>query len=108
MASDQVNYSEAGAIAQAMKYHIRAGSVWNTLTPAEKESLDHIATAIARTVVGDGAHWDGIIAYAHAAKSVSATPRNTIERDVERLVLEKIPRRNDGDAQWIGQNTTER
>jgi hypothetical protein len=67
MASDNMNYPESGSIAQAMKHQIRSGSFWDSRTPAEKESIDQIATAIARMVVGDGAHWDSIINYAQAA-----------------------------------------
>ena len=72
MASDKVNYPEAGSIAQAIKYQIRTGTRWDDRTPAEKESIDQIATALARMVVGDGAHWDAIIGYAHAAKPGTA------------------------------------
>jgi hypothetical protein len=88
MASDKVNYPEAGSIAQAIKYQIRTGSFWDTRSSAEKESLDQIATAIGRMVVGDGAHWDSIINYAHAAKS--AEPE-AIEGSIKRLVGE-MPR----------------
>jgi hypothetical protein len=97
LASDKVNYPEAGSIAQAMKYQIRTGSVWDTLTPAEKESLDQIATAIARMVVGDGAHWDAIIGYAHAAKPASEpAPRARLSgvEAIERSIRE-IPHRGE-------------
>ena len=68
MASDKVNFADAAAIAQALKHQIRSGKFWDDLTPAEKESLDQIATAIARTVAGDGVHWEAIIGFAHASK----------------------------------------
>ena len=90
LASDKVNYSEAGSIAQAIKYQIRAGSCWDDRSAAEKESLDQIATAISRMVVGDGVHWDGIIAYAHAAKDPATID---VERDIRRLARE-IPQKN--------------
>jgi hypothetical protein len=82
MASDKVNFPEVGSIAQAMKYQIRAGTFWDDLTPAAKESLDQIATCIARTVVGDGAHWDAIIGFAQAAKPTTAEP-NPLRPQVE-------------------------
>ena len=68
MASDKVNYPEASAIAQAIKHQIRTGGFWEAMPGYAKESLDQIATAMARTVAGDGVHWDGIVGYAHAAK----------------------------------------
>jgi acyl-CoA-binding protein len=68
LASDKVNYPEVGGIAQAIKYQIRTGGFWDGLTGSSKESLDQIATAIARMVAGDGVHWDAIIGYAHVAK----------------------------------------
>ena len=67
-----MNYPEASAIAQAIKYQLRTGKFWDELTPAAKETFDQIATAIARSVSGDGAHWDGIIAFAQAAKPGTA------------------------------------
>jgi hypothetical protein len=72
MGSDNMNYPESGSIAQAIKHQIRAGSCWDDRSPAEKESLDQIATAIARMVVGDGVHWDAIINYAQVAKPSTA------------------------------------
>ena len=70
----KVNYPEASAIAQAIKYQLRTGGFWDELTPAAKETFDQIATACARTVSGDGAHWDGIIGFAQAAKPSSTEP----------------------------------
>ena len=68
MASDKVNYREVGVIAQAIKASIRGGEFWEGMGGSAKESLDQIATAIARMVAGDGTHWDAIIGYAHVAK----------------------------------------
>src|SRR4029077_1343969 len=62
---NKVNYQGMVAIAQAIKYQIRTGSTWEALSSAEQESLDQIATLIARIVSSEDAHWDGIIAYAH-------------------------------------------
>jgi hypothetical protein len=93
MASDKVNYPEAGSIAQAIKHQIRAGSFWDERLSAEKESLDQIATAIARMVVGDGVHWDAIINYAHAAKPGTDVVEPTLERDILGLVR-TLPRNN--------------
>ena len=101
MASDKVNYVEVGAIAQAIKFQIRTGGFWDELSGAAKESIDQIATAMARTVCGDGVHWDGIIGFAQAAKpgtaDVAKDPmRSQVEgmRAIERVVRE-IPARND-------------
>ena len=74
MASDKVNYPEVGGIAQAIKFQIRTGGFWDELGGAAKESLDQIATTMARTVCGDGMHWDGIIGFAQAAKPSSTEP----------------------------------
>jgi hypothetical protein len=64
-----VNYTEASAIAQAMKAQARMGSCWEGLPASTRESLDQIMTAIGRTVSGSGHHhWDGIIEFAQAAK----------------------------------------
>jgi hypothetical protein len=85
MASDKVNFPEVGAIAQAIKFQIRAGTFWDDLPGASKESLDQIATSIARIVSGDGAHWDAIIGYAHAAKQ-GADPAAELERNIRSAV----------------------
>jgi hypothetical protein len=55
-------------IAQALKYQIRSGSGWDELSGASKEALDQMATCIARTVSGDGQHWDTIIELAQAVR----------------------------------------
>ena len=113
MANDQVNFADAAAVAQALKHQIRSGKSWDDLPAAAKESLDQIATAIARTVSGDGAHWDGIVGFAQAAKpgaekaepAFGGTWQPTIEpvppnsrveglRAIERSFRE-IPARND-------------
>ena len=93
MASDKVNYLEVGSIAQAIKISTRAGTFWPSLSGSEKESLDQIATAIARTVAGDGVHWDGIMAYADCAKPGTDAPTIDIERGIRSLVRD-IPTRN--------------
>lgn len=75
MATDKVNHQNVGAIAQAMKYQVRTGNGWDELTPAAKESIDQILSSIARTVSsGQGTHWDGIMAYADAAKPRTDDP----------------------------------
>ena len=74
MASDKVNFADAASVAQALKFQIRSGIHWDDLRPAEKESLDQIATSIARTVSNDGVHWDAIIGFAHAAKPGTDAP----------------------------------
>ena len=96
MASDKVNYSDSATIAQALKFQIRSGKSWDDLTFAAKESLDQIATAIARTVSGDGGHWDAIIGFAQACRPGTAEPTPTvdIERGIRHLVRD-IPSRND-------------
>jgi hypothetical protein len=84
MENDKMNFA---GIAQAMKFQIRSGLSWDDLSPAGKEALDQIATSIARTVSGDGVHWDGIIGFAQAAKPGAAD----VEIGIERLVRQ-IPR----------------
>ena len=86
-----MNYPEVGGIAQAIKLSIRAGTFWNTLPGSTKESLDQIATAMARMVAGDGVHWDAIIGYAHAAKPSTDDP-NAVPPPVRRVGLEAIER----------------
>jgi hypothetical protein len=97
LASDK--FPEVGSIAQALKYQIRSGTYWDELSPAAKESLDQIATSIARTVSGDGAHWDGIVGYAQAARPTIAEPAPTrgLEREIHKLVRE-IPHRDNDHA----------
>ena len=94
MASDKVNYPEVGGIAQAIKYQIRTGGFWDGLTGSSKESLDQIATAIARMVAGDGVHWDAIIGYAHAAKpgTEKAEPEADIPRGARLSGMEAFER----------------
>ena len=105
MASDKVNYPEVGGIAQAIKFQIRTGGFWDELGGAAKESLDQIATAMARTVCGDGMHWDGIVGFAQAAKPGTDDPP-TVELDIPRTArqsgmeaiersMRSIPARND-------------
>jgi hypothetical protein len=75
MAIDKVNQSNVGAIAQAMKFQVRTGAGWDDLSPTARESIDQILSSIARTVSsGQGVHWDGIMAYADAAKPGTADP----------------------------------
>ena len=97
MASDKVNYPEVGIIAQAIKASIRDGAHWEGMDGSAKESLDQIATSIARMVSGDGTHWDAIIGYAHAAKpdAPAAMSQSTleIERGMRALVRD-LPARN--------------
>jgi len=72
MANDKMNHQNVGAIAQAMKYQARTGDAWDNLSGAAKESIDQILSSIARTVSsGQGVHWEGIMAYADAAKGVA-------------------------------------
>jgi hypothetical protein len=71
MANDKMNFA---IIAQALKHQIRSGDSWDELSPAAKEALDQIATSIARTVSGDGVHWDGIIGFAQAARPSTSDP----------------------------------
>ena len=91
MASDKVNYPEASAIAQAIKYQLRTGKFWDELTPAAKETFDQIATACARSVSGDGAHWDGIIGFAHAAKPGPPT----VELNISETAEERAAKRDE-------------
>ena len=91
--SDKVNFADAASIAQALKFQIRSGNFWDDLPPASKESLDQIATSIARIVVGDGAHWDAIIGFAQAAKP-DEPARSEGLRAIERSFRD-IPARND-------------
>lgn len=92
MENSKPSFSDVGVIAQALKFQIRSGKQWDDLTPAAKEALDQIATAIARIVVGESQHWDGIISFAQAARSDPVAPYE-LERDIRRAVRE-IPHRN--------------
>ena len=95
--NDQMNFADAAAIAQALKHQIRSGKNWDELTFVAKEALDQIATSIARTVSGDGAHWDDIVGFAQAARPAIVEPvRSQVEglRAIERSFRE-IPARND-------------
>ena len=98
MASDKVNYREVGVIAQAIKATLRGGEFWDGMGGSAKESLDQIATAIARMVAGDGVHWDAIIGYAHVAKPGTDEPPTAARQSgmeaIERS-MRSIPARND-------------
>ena len=99
MASDKVNYREVGIIAQAIKASIRDGAHWEGMNGSAKESLDQIATSIARIVSGDGTHWDAIIGYAHAAKPGTDEPeparekgQTELEDAMQRLARDRVSR----------------
>ncbi len=100
MASDKIDHQGVGAIAQAMKHQARTGAGWDDLSAAAKESIDQILSSIARTVsTGQGAHWDGIMAYADAAKPTTNNPMPPITGNIERDILglvRAIPRNSDG------------
>lgn len=93
MANEKVNsvqFSHVGTIAQALKHQIRSGMGWEDLSPASKESLDQIATLIARIVSGEHQHWDAIISYAQAVRPGEA-PTADLERNIRNIVRD-IPR----------------
>lgn len=99
MAIDKVDFAmmaraaaDVGSIAQALKFQIRSGREWDGLSPAAKESLDQIATLIARIVSGDNSNWDAIASYAQAVHPPTP-PTLEIEREMRRLVRE-IPKAN--------------
>lgn len=89
MANDKTLFADIGTTAQALKHQIRSGRQWDDLSPAAKESLDQIATAIARIVSGES-DWELIINFARAAKPEAPAPLE-IEREMRRLVRE-IPK----------------
>lgn len=93
---EKVNFAEISSLAQMLKYQIRTGERWDDLMPAAKESLDQIATSIARIVSGEAPqNWDNIINFAQAARPTTDTaPTVDIERDIRRAVRE-IPRNGD-------------
>jgi hypothetical protein len=97
MASDKVNYREVGVIAQAIKHQIREGEFWEGMGGPAKESLDQIATAIARMVAGDGTHWDAIISYAYVAKPGTDEPP-TVDLDIPRTAAERAARQSGVEA----------
>ena len=97
MASDKVNYREVGVIAQAIKASLRGGEFWDGMGGSAKESLDQIATAIARMVAGSETHWDAIIGFAHAAKPGTDEPP-TVELDIPRTAAERATRQSGMDA----------
>ena len=98
MASDKVNYREVGVIAQSIKATLRGGEFWEGMGGSTKESLDQIATAIARMVAGDGTHWDAIIGYAHVAKPGTDEPparekgQDELSDAVQRLARDRVSR----------------
>ena len=99
MATDKVNYREVGVIAQAIKYQIRTGEFWEGMGGSAKESLDQIATAIARMVAGSETHWDAIIGFAHAAKPGTDEPeparekgQTELEDAMQRLARDRVSR----------------
>jgi hypothetical protein len=77
-------------IAQAIKYQIRSGSGWDELSGASKEALDQMASCIARTVSGDGLHWDTIIELAQAVRptAIARGSRSVDLADMERRTRE--------------------
>lgn len=61
------DYSSTSAIAQMLKADMSHQSSWSSLPENQRESLEMIATKIARILSGDADlrdHWDGIAGYA--------------------------------------------
>jgi hypothetical protein len=103
MASDKIDFRSVGQIAQAMKYQARAGAGWENLPGAAQEAIDQILSSLARTVSsGQGAHWDGIMAYADSAKPGTDEPepapparekgQGELEDAMQRLARDRVNR----------------
>lgn len=61
------DYRETAHHAQRIKIVLREGRNWNDMPVQQRESLDHIATKMARILSGDNKssdHWDDIGGYA--------------------------------------------
>lgn len=65
------DYSQTAAVAQCIKHALRSVPGWNELTAVQSESLDLIATKMARIVCGDAReidHWRDVRGYAGLAE----------------------------------------
>ena len=66
-AASHGDYGRNAGLAQSIKHAMRASQNWPHLSPEKRESLDLIATKIARILEGDPSHkdhWDDIAGYA--------------------------------------------
>ena len=83
-----------------MKHQARAGAGWDRLPGAAQEAIDQILSSLARTVSsGQGAHWDGIMAYADSAKPGTDDPepakptrQDELEDAMQRLARDRVSR----------------
>jgi hypothetical protein len=61
------SFSDVSACSQAMKLVMKSTNGWKQLSNAQKESLEHVATKIARILNGDPNYvdsWNDIAGYA--------------------------------------------
>lgn len=64
------DFSEVAIVAQGIKHYLRQGPNWGKMHAKNQESLDAIATKMARIVCGDEFepdHWHDIQGYANLA-----------------------------------------
>lgn len=78
------NYMDLAVIAQTIKDACRANKNWLNLNPAQKESIDMIASKIARVVEGDPTYmdnWHDIQGYARLSETF--TPAKGQKRNAD-------------------------
>ena len=82
-------YEDMAAMSQALKMVMRRGKNWEALTPEAKESLEHLATKVARILSGDANepdHWNDIAGYARLrANALDTRIESGMSRIVKRL-----------------------
>jgi hypothetical protein len=73
------DYKDVSRISQSLKEVFRSGPNWEKLPDMQKESLELIASKIARILSGDSGvrdHWDDIGGYAGLGSRYGSSPTN--------------------------------
>lgn len=91
-------YEDTAQMAQALKMVIRRGRNWDTLTMDAKESLEHLATKVARILTGDATepdHWNDAAGYMRLRANQLDS---RVETGISRIARRLRPATEDGAA----------
>lgn len=102
MAFDQKiygDYANVAQTAQSLKAVFRQSKNWQQMSITQVESLENLATHLARILVGDAGyleHWEDMIAHAQFGAKHGLVSMPQVERDLSNVL--KAAARVDGNA----------